>query len=80
MYMVVTRLLGAAAVAVGLAISAHASQAFEVSGYVAAEARLFAHSPLDARQRRHSGSVVLQPEFYHAVSYTHLTLPTICSV
>ena len=65
MYQVVTRLLGAAAVAVGLAISAHACQAFEVSGYVAAEARLFAHSPLDARQRRHSGSVVLQPEFYH---------------
>ena len=57
--------------ALALALSAGAlgsgvGAAFEIetSGFVSAELRGFADSPLSARQRRHSASMALQPEFY----------------
>lgn len=37
----------------------------EWSGYVAAEARLFAYSPNFSNQKRHNASVALQPDYYH---------------
>ncbi len=40
-------------------------QGGELSGYVAAEANLFAYAPVFTGQERHSVSVSLQPEYYH---------------
>ena len=40
------------------------AQSVEISGYVGGELRAFAQSPLGANQRRQSGSIVAQPEFY----------------
>jgi hypothetical protein len=42
-----------------------AVQALDVSGYLAAQGRYFAHAPLDARQRYLGASVAAQAEFYH---------------
>ncbi|MEM7407724.1 MAG: hypothetical protein AAF458_20705 [Pseudomonadota bacterium] len=57
--------LGQSLLIAGVTLAGNAAvAAFEVSGFVAAEARGFAHAPLDARQRHHSGSLVVQPEFY----------------
>jgi hypothetical protein len=39
--------------------------AFELSGYVTAEGRLFFKDPLLDEQERDSASIALQPEFYH---------------
>jgi len=39
--------------------------AHELSGYVAAETRLFFNSPAFDKQENHSGSVLAQPEYYH---------------
>jgi hypothetical protein len=41
------------------------SSAFELSGYVASEGRLFFHEPLFPEQRRNSASIAVQPELYH---------------
>lgn len=58
-------------VALALALSCGAlgsasGAAFEIesSGFVSAELRGFADAPLSARQRHHSASVAIQPEFY----------------
>ena len=40
------------------------SAAGELSGYISAEARLFAHPPLFAGQKEHSVSLAFQPEYY----------------
>ena len=40
--------------------------AFEVSGRVEIEPRVFAHAPEHPPQERHGLSVAIQPEFYHA--------------
>nr|MCH9670499.1 hypothetical protein [Gammaproteobacteria bacterium] len=41
------------------------TSALEVSGYLSAEIRGFLHTPRFVKQKRHSASVVAQPEFYH---------------
>ncbi len=41
------------------------ANAQEFSGFVGAEARLFANSPIHDGQVEHSGSLVAQPEFYY---------------
>jgi hypothetical protein len=48
-----------------LALSA-AAPAGEWTGFLAVEARGFAHDPLFPGQRRNSGSLVASPEYYHA--------------
>ncbi len=47
-----------------VALLASSTSAVEISGYLGGELRAFAQSPLDAEQRRQSGSLVAQPEFY----------------
>lgn len=46
-------------------MSAIKSHAYELSGYVLTEGRYFFNDPLHDGQRRHSASLVIQPEFYH---------------
>lgn len=39
--------------------------AHDFSGYVVAEGRFFPQAPLDSEQKRNSGSLAVQPEYYH---------------
>jgi len=41
------------------------ASAHDFSGYVAAEGRFFPQAPLDPEQERNSGSLAVQPEYYH---------------
>jgi hypothetical protein len=41
------------------------SQAYELSGYITAEGRVFFNEPLYPEQDRDSASIAAQPEFYH---------------
>ncbi len=49
----------------GTAFGSWAS-AHDFSGYVAAEGRYFPQAPLDPVQKRDSGSLAVQPKYYHA--------------
>ena len=51
-------------ISVGMAFRSQAL-AHDFSGYVAAEGRFFSQAPLDPAQKRHSGSLAAQPEYYH---------------
>jgi hypothetical protein len=52
-------------ITIGSGLSTPAAPAHELSGYLAAEGRLFFKEPLYPGQKRDNGSLVIRPEYYH---------------
>ncbi len=52
-------------ITIGAGFSTPAAPAHELSGYLAAEGRLFFKEPLYAGQKHNNGSLAIRPEYYH---------------